>query len=73
MSPNISGDHLYVYIEPTSPKGKDLHRKPRYALHSAVEDTAGGGGEYFIRGRAVPITDGDTRAEYDARARFTPK
>lgn len=46
-------DHLIVTMYPTSPKGKDLERTGRYALHAAVEDTSGGGGEVLITGTAA--------------------
>jgi hypothetical protein len=38
---------------PTSPKAWDLRRNGRYALHAAVEDTTGGGGEVLLIGTAV--------------------
>ena len=38
---------------PISPKGWDLRRNGRYALHAAVEDTTGGGGEVLVIGTAV--------------------
>jgi hypothetical protein len=38
---------------PTSPKGRDLLRNGIYALHCAVEDTMGRGGEVLVTGIAV--------------------
>lgn len=38
ITPIIGNGHLYVYMEPTSPKGRDLQRDPRYALHCSVEN-----------------------------------
>ncbi len=40
----IIGEQLFLFMEPTSPKGDDLRRDDRYALHCAVEDSGGGGG-----------------------------
>lgn len=40
----IIGEELYLFMEPTSPKGRDLRRDPRYTLHCAVEDSSGGAG-----------------------------
>jgi hypothetical protein len=57
VSPFIAGDHLFVYMEPTSPKVFDLRRDSRYALHCSVEDNSGGQGESLIRGKAHEITD----------------
>ena len=69
VSPFIAKGHLFVYMEPTSPKGDDLRRDARYAMHSAVEDNSGGQGEFLIRGRAVEITDTESRKEAFEQAR----
>jgi hypothetical protein len=69
VSPFIAKDHLFVYMEPTSPKGDDLRRDARYAMHSAVEDNSGGQGEFLIRGRAIEITDTESRKEAFEQAR----
>ena len=38
-------------------------------MHSAVEDNSGGQGEFLIRGRAVEITDTESRKEAFEQAR----
>jgi hypothetical protein len=73
VTPIIGGERLYIYMEPTSPKGHDLQRDGRFALHSAVENAEGGGGEFLIYGRAQLITDPDVRAACDALAPYEPK
>ena len=57
----ILGEQLFLFMEPTSPKCKDLLRDPRYTLHCAVENMEGGGGEFYVRGRTTLIDDIDTR------------
>lgn len=69
VSPIITNDCLFVYMEPTSPKGQDLRRDARYAMHCAVEDNSGGQGEFLIRGRAVEVNDPRTRGEAFEQAR----
>jgi hypothetical protein len=69
VTPFIVAGGLFVYMEPTSPKGHDLRRDNRYALHCTVEDTEGGGGEVFIAGRAEVIADVATRELVFAHAR----
>ena len=59
-------------MEPTSPKGKDLQRDSRYTLHCAVEDSSGGGGEFYVRGRAVLTTDPRLRADAVRFSSYTP-
>jgi hypothetical protein len=51
VTPIIDAE-LFLFMEPTSPKGKDLLRDPRYTLHCAVEDSSGGQGEFYVRGQA---------------------
>ena len=69
VSPFIAEGRLLLHMEPTSPKRRDLHRDSRYALHAAVEDNAGGEGEFLVRGRAVEIDDSDTKAAAFEQAR----
>lgn len=69
VSPFIGGAHLFVYMEPTSPKGNDLRRDARYALHCAVEDNSGGQGEFLIRGHALEVGDEQSREAAFATAR----
>ena len=62
VTPIIGEGRLFVFMEPTSPKGKDLVRYGRYALHCGVENTSGGEGEFYVWGSAHLITDAATRA-----------
>lgn len=63
VSPFIANNHLFVYMEPTSPKGHDLRRDARYTLHCAVEDSSGGQGEFLISGKAIEVNSEKTRKE----------
>jgi len=62
VSPLVRPSGLFVFMEPSSPKRRDLLRDPRYALHSGVEDDEGGGGEVTVWGRARAIDDPAERA-----------
>jgi hypothetical protein len=68
----IIGEQLFLFMEPTSPKGKDLQRDGRYTLHCAVEDMSGGGGEFYVRGRATLTTDSTLRQQATEAASYTP-
>ena len=76
VTPIVGEGHLFVFMEPTSPKGADLKRGSRFALHSAVADMAGGGGEFVVRGAGRFIDDPVERAvaerlaPYDAADRY---
>ena len=69
----IIGDQLFLFMEPTSPKGKDLQRDSRYTLHCAVEDSNGGGGEFYVRGRASQIHDPLVRHQAVQASSYTPQ
>jgi hypothetical protein len=61
ITPIIGQGHLLVFMEPTSPKGHDLRRNGRYALHCAVSDSSGSSGEFVIRGSARLVDDAGLR------------
>jgi hypothetical protein len=76
VTPIIGQGRLFVFMEPTSPKGYDLRRDGRYAMHCQVENSEGGKGEFFLSGRARPVNDEATRAiavegaSYEVAARY---
>jgi hypothetical protein len=68
----ILGRQLFLFMEPTSPKGKDLQRDPRYTLHCGVEDSSGGNGEFYVRGHALLVQDSGLRAQAVEAATYDP-
>jgi hypothetical protein len=68
----IVGEQLFLFMEPTSPKGKDLQRDARYTLHCAVEDSSGGGGEFYVRGRATLSDDPLLREQAIQASSYVP-
>ena len=72
MTPIIGGGHLFVFMEPTSPKGHDLRRDAHYAIHSSVDDTGGTGGEFLITGQAHLVEDPELRAAATQYCTYTP-
>ena len=69
----IVGEQLFLFMEPTSPKGKDLQRDPRYTLHCSVEDSGGGGGEFYVRGRATLVSDTAVREQAMLASSYAPQ
>jgi hypothetical protein len=68
----ILGEQLFLFMEPTSPKGKDLQRDARYTLHCAVENMGGGAGEFSISGRATLTADPHLREQAVKAAPYKP-
>ncbi len=72
VTPIVGNGHLFVFMEPTSPKGADLRRRSRYALHSSVGDSSGKDGEFVVSGTATFIDDAAVRAMAERLASYSP-
>jgi hypothetical protein len=72
MTPIIGQGHLFVFMEPTSPKGHDLRRDGRYAIHCSVSDTSGTSGEFIVSGQARFIDDPELRSLAVQLASYAP-
>jgi Pyridoxamine 5'-phosphate oxidase len=72
VTPIVGGGRLFVFMEPTSPKGADLERGSRYGLHSAVADPSGSDGEFLTRGTGTLVGDPEVRAMAEHHATYAP-
>jgi hypothetical protein len=72
VTPILATSGLFLFMEPTSPKGRDLRERGWFALHNGVPDNAGSGGEFAVWGRGVPVAHPDVRAQVIAAASYTP-
>ena len=72
MTPIIGQGRLFVFMEPTSPKGHDLRRDGRYAIHCSVNDTSGASGEFSVSGQSRLVEDAETRSLAVKLAPYTP-
>ena len=72
VSPIVGDGRLFLFMEPTSPKGDDIVRRGVYALHCLVPDATGTGGEFYVRGRGERIDSPDLRAAAAQAASYTP-
>src|SRR6516165_5133567 len=72
VTPIFTADGLFLFMEPTSPKGSDLRERGWYALHSGVSDSLGSGGEFSVSGRGAPADDAGYRAAAARAAGYEP-
>jgi hypothetical protein len=72
VTPIFTSTGLYLFMEPTSPKGRDLDDRGWFALHSGVPDNAGSGGEFSVSGRGLAVHEPDMWTEVAAAASYTP-
>ena len=73
VTPIVGQGHLFLFMEPTSPKGHDLRRDGRYALHCAVSGPDGSSGEFYITGSAGFVDDPARRSLACQLASYTPE
>jgi hypothetical protein len=72
VTPILTADGLYVFMEPTSPKARDLRERGWFALHNGVPDSAGTGGEAALSGQGHAVDDAAVRAAVVAAASYEP-
>lgn len=72
VTPIIGEGHLFLFMEPTSPKGRDLQRGSGYALHCLVSSNDGGEGEFWLAGHAQ-LTDDPAMRELAATYGYQPQ
>jgi len=72
VTPIFGAGGLYLFMEPTSPKGRDLRERGWFGMHCAVPDNEGSGGEFWIAGRGAPVDDAEVRSTVEAAARYAP-
>jgi hypothetical protein len=72
VTPIVGEGHLFVFMEPTSPKGRDLQQDGRYAMHSSVQDSEGSNGEFFVTGRAQLQTAPEVRKLAERLSSYAP-
>jgi hypothetical protein len=72
VTPILGDGRLFVFMEPSSPKGHDLRERRVFALHNGVPDGDGTGGEFFVRGLAQMVNDPALRVSAAAAASYQP-
>lgn len=72
VTPIFTDAGLFLFMEPTSPKGRDLRERKSFALHNGVPDNAGSGGEFFLAGRGLIVEDVDIWSEVADSAGYEP-
>jgi hypothetical protein len=72
VTPIVGEFGLFLFMEPTSPKGRDLRERGWFALHSGVPDNAGSGGEFNAGGRGFTVDAPQLLSEVAGAASYAP-
>lgn len=72
VTPIFAGAGLFLFMEPTSPKRRDLLERGWFALHNGVPDNAGTGGEFWASGLGLAVDDPNMWAVVADTASYEP-
>ena len=72
VTPVFTESGLFLFMEPTSPKGRDIRERVSFALHNGVPDNAGTGGEFHVIGRGFVVEDPEVRSSVADAASYEP-
>ncbi len=72
VTPIIGEGHVFVFVDPGSPRTRDLLKNQDYCLHCAMNDSSGSSGEFQITGIAENIEDSSLRSLAESVSSFKP-
>ena len=72
VTPAIGGGHCFLFVEPSTPKAKDLLENGRFSLHCAMNDSSGSSGEFIVNGDVHFTDDVSKRALAESVCSYGP-
>ena len=72
VTPVIGEGHMFIFLEPSSPRTRELMDNPDFCLHCAMNDSSGSSGEFQATGMAVHVEDRETRRLAESVSNFRP-
>jgi hypothetical protein len=72
VTPVIGRGHCFIFMDPASPKVRDLVDNGFYCLHCSMSDSSGSSGEFQMAGSARLVTDPDVRELAEGLSVFRP-
>lgn len=72
VTPIIGQGHCFVFMEPSSPKIRDLISNGQYCMHCSMSDSSGSSGEFQMSGHAFQVEDPDLRTLAISLSIFKP-
>jgi hypothetical protein len=72
VTPVIGEGYCFIFVEPSSPKARDLLEKGFYCLHCSMNDSSGSSGEFQVTGIAEQVAETDMRKLAESVSSFRP-
>lgn len=72
VTPIIGKGRMFIFLEPSSPRTRDLIEGGEYCLHCSMSDSSGSSGEFQVTGIASQINDPAVRKIAESVSSFRP-
>lgn len=72
VTPVIGKGRMFIFLEPSSPRTRDLIENSDFCLHCAMSDSSGSSGEFQATGMANEVLDDETRELAESVSNFRP-
>ena len=72
VTPIIGQGSCFIFVEPSSPKTRDLLDNGHFCLHCSMNDSSGSSGEFQMTGMALQIEDREKRSLAESVSSFRP-
>ena len=72
VTPIIGEGHCFIFVEPSSPKNRDLVEKGHFCLHCSMNDSSGSSGEFQVTGVAEQVENTEMRVLAESVSSYRP-
>lgn len=72
VTPVIGQGRMFIFLEPSSPRTRDLAENADFCLHCAMSDSSGSSGEFQATGLALVVDDPEIRELAESVSNFRP-
>lgn len=72
VTPVIGKGRMFIFLEPSSPRTRDLIESGDFCLHCAMSDSSGSSGEFQVTGVAQEVSDAEIRGIAESVSSFRP-
>ena len=72
VTPVIGEGRMFIFLEPSSPRTRELEDNADFSLHCAMSDSSGSSGEFQVTGTAHSVQDPSVRALAESVSSFRP-
>ena len=72
VTPIIGRGHCFLFVEPITPKARDLQVNGFFSLHCGMNDSSGSSGEFLVSGRVQLVDDKEMRVLAESVSSYRP-